>query len=89
MGYQKPVPPSQIVEVLVAIALILWRIWEVPIATLWRDWIVLLVAYAMFLSFAPAGRVRTSVTVAAMAGCMLLYAWGQGPHLLALLRSLT
>ena len=89
MDLKRPVSVSQVVEALIAIAFILWRIWEVPVATLWRDWITLVSIFWLFEIVAPAGRSRKPVTIGFIAGFMVLYGWGQFPHLLAMLRSLT
>jgi hypothetical protein len=85
MDLKKPIPPSHVAAVLTAVALILWRIWAIPLVGLWRDWIVILALYGVFALLAPVGRLRTSVTAAAMAGLMLIYAWGHVPRLLAFL----
>lgn len=87
MDFKRPIPASQAVEVLLAVALILWRIWARPIAGLWADWVTLLALYWIFTVLSPEGRVRTTVTVGSMAALVLLYAWSQSPFLLALLRT--
>jgi hypothetical protein len=88
MDLRKPIPASHVAAVLTAVALILWRIWAVPLAGLWRDWVILLSIFGVVSLFVPHGRARTSVTVGAMAGLMILYGWGQFPRILALLRVL-
>jgi hypothetical protein len=85
MDLKKPVPSSHVAVALTCVALILWRIWAVPLVGLWRDAVVLLAIYGAFIQFAPVGRFRTSVTVATMAGLMLLYGKAQYPALLAFL----
>ena len=89
MDFKKPLSPSAVAEALTAALLILWRIWEVPVVTLWRDWITVLSIFWLFQVLAPAGRARAAVTFGAMAGLAVLYGWGQVPHVFALLRSLT
>ena len=88
MDLRKPIPASHVVAALTAVALILWRIWAVPVVGLWRDWAVLLTIYGVIALFTPEGRLRSSLTVGAMAGLMLLYLWGRFPLMLALLRDL-
>ena len=85
MDLKKPLPSGHVVVALTCVALILWRIWAVPLAGLWRDPVVLLAIYGAFIQFAPVGRLRNSVTVATMAGLMLLYARAQYPAILAFL----
>jgi hypothetical protein len=86
MDFRKSVPPSHVAAVLLAAALILWRMWESRLVGIATDWVVLISLYGIFSLFAPEGRVRTSGTIAAIAGLMLLYAWGQAPFILALVR---
>lgn len=85
MDLKKQVPASHVVVALTCVALILWRIWAVPLVALWRDPVVLLAVYGAFIMFAPVGRLRLSVTVATMACLMLLYARAQVPAILAFL----
>ncbi len=88
MDLKKPIPAAHVVVALAAVALILWRIWALPLVGLWRDWVILLAIYGVFALFAPAGRLRNSVTVGAMAGLMLIYFCGRLPYFLALFRDL-
>jgi hypothetical protein len=85
IDFRSKIPASQIAEVLGATALILWRIWEIPLTGLWRDWITLLAVYWLFSIFAGEKRSATPVTLTLMAGLMILYGWGQYPYLLRLL----
>ena len=89
MDFKKPLPPAAVAEGLIAVLLILWRVWEVPVVGLWRDWITVLSIFWLFQIMAPAGRAKAAVTFGAMAGLAVLYGWGQFPHVFALLRSLT
>jgi hypothetical protein len=85
IDYRRRIPASQVAEVLGAMALILWRIWEIPLTSLWRDWLTLLATYWLFNIFASGRRFVTPVTVILMTGLMILYGWGQCPHVLRLL----
>ena len=83
IDWKQKISALRIAEVLAAAALLLWRIWEIPLVTLWRDWVTILTAYWMFLIAVQDPRVRLRGTVVATTGLMLLYACGQVPHLLA------
>jgi hypothetical protein len=85
MELKQKVPASKAAEVLGAVALLLWRVWDIALASLWRDWVTVLALYWIFSVFAEGKKVWSSVTVLLMAALMLLYGWGQFPHLLALL----
>jgi len=84
MELNQKIPLTQVAEVLAAIALLLWRIWDVPLDSLWHDWVSLLSLYWLFNIFAEGKRIGASVTLMLMAALMLLYGWGQFPYLLAL-----
>lgn len=83
---RQKVSGRQAAEILTALFLILWRIWDIPLVALWRDWVTLLCLYWFSLVCCGRPAVQTRVRVVAMSGFMLLYAWGQFPHLLALFR---
>ncbi len=85
IDYRRKIPASHLAEVFGAIALILWRIWEIPLTSLWRDWLMLLAGYWLFNIFAGERRSVTPVTLLLMTGLMILYGWGQCPHVLSLL----
>jgi hypothetical protein len=80
---KRSIGPRRIVEVLAIIAVLLWRIWEIPLVILWRDWVTLLAIYWFFLVLVENPRVRGRATAAAAAALMLIYGWGQFPHLLS------
>jgi len=86
MDLKKPLPAAHVAAALVAVALILWRIWAVPVAGLWRDWVTLLAIYGVFALLAPAGRLRNAAAVGAMAGLLLIYFCGRFSQFLALFR---
>ncbi|MBV8880658.1 MAG: hypothetical protein JO332_11870 [Planctomycetaceae bacterium] len=84
MNVKREIPGRQVAEVLAAVALLLWRIWDVPLDRLWRDWVAVLALFwiaAVALGDSPR---RASVLAAVAAGLMGIYAWGQAPHALAL-----
>jgi len=83
IDWKRSISRRQASEVLTAIALILWRVWEIPLVNLWRDWITVLAVYWGFLIFVENPRLRGRVTLVSAAGLMLLYGWGQFPHLLS------
>ena len=85
MDFRSRIPPTTVAQILVVAALILWRIWDAPIASLWHDWVVLLSVYWIFLLCAGEHRIRGPVTLALMSGLMILYQWGQFPHLMKML----
>jgi len=87
MDLRTSLPGTKIAAILVAVALILWRIWERRLVGLSTDWLVLLSLYSIFSVLAPEGRVRSSVTFVTIAGLLLLYAWGQTPFILDLVRT--
>lgn len=84
MELKRKVPLTQVAEILTAVALLLWRIWDIPLASLWRDWVTLLALYWVFIVFAEGKRIGSSITLTLMAALMLIYGWGQFPYLLAL-----
>jgi len=83
VDWKRSISRRQAAEILTAIALILWRIWEIPLVNLWRDWITILAVYWGILIFVENPRLRGRVTLVSAAGLVLLYGWGQFPHLVS------
>jgi predicted benzoate:H+ symporter BenE len=77
--------PPKFWEILAALALILWRVGSYPVATLWRDWVVLLGVFWIFTALrhrSPEWPIFSAVWMAAL---LVLYAGAQVPPALAAL----
>lgn len=60
-----------------------WRFWAIPVSRIWRDWIVILVCYALFTAFASKSRAWPVVTAATTAFLLGIYVHGYLPHALS------
>jgi hypothetical protein len=81
MDFKKKVPPTLVLEVLGAVALLLWRTWVTAGVGLWRDWLAwLALAWILDLTVAPP-RARTWLALGAAAALLIVYAAGQGRNL--------
>jgi len=65
--------------------LLLFRITEVPLSVLFRDWLLILLATWLAHSLIVRESVRSATTVASMAYLLGIYVMSQGPHTLAAL----
>jgi hypothetical protein len=79
---------SRIAELAVAGAILSWRLWELPLLELWRDWVTLAALYWAFTAIAPRSRAWPAVSVAGMAFLLGTYVAGQVPFLLRVLGGL-
>jgi hypothetical protein len=75
------IPARQVAEILVAVALILWRIVDRTADGLWMDWTLVLCMYWITSIFAGA-REQGAAAVVFVAGLMALYLWYQLPQAL-------
>jgi hypothetical protein len=60
--------------------LIVCRLSSVPLASVWRDWLLLLAAFWAASVFTTGKRAWTAVTLTSMVALMILYWWGQLPQ---------
>jgi len=74
-------------EVLGAAAVIAWRFRSHPLNTLWRDWVVILCLFWIFTALAGRTKAWPAVTALVMTFLLAIYAAGQVPQTLAVLRS--
>jgi hypothetical protein len=81
---KKPVP-REAIEVLLALALILWRAFAHPLSGLVRDWVALLAVIWIAAVFGSRSRAWPWLLAAGMAALFVLYAGSQGPQVLAAL----
>jgi hypothetical protein len=84
-GLRGRIPPSRAAEVLAALALLLWRFWDLALIGVWRDWLAILGAFWLVVAIAPDGRWRRAFTAATVLALAAIYAFGQVPHLRSLL----
>jgi hypothetical protein len=85
MDFRKRVPLEQLLEILGALVLLLWRVWATAIVGVWRDWLAWLALYWFLDVLISHPRVRPWLAVGTMAVLMAIYGSGQGPNLSALL----
>ena len=73
--------PAEVWEIVAALLILSWRAWAYPISGLFRDWVVLLCLFWIFI--AAAGRTKAApwVTAGFMIGLLALYVSGQLPFL--------
>ncbi len=82
MDLKKQLSASTLAEALAAVALILWRLWELKMQGVWRDWVTILALYWLFLIFGQGKKPWLPITIAVLVGLILLYEGGQYPFLL-------
>lgn len=68
-----------------ALGAAIWRAAVVPAGELWRDWVLILAAYAAYTACLRESRHWPAATAGVMAFLLGLYVQGQFPHLLAVL----
>jgi hypothetical protein len=71
--------------VLAALSAIAWRLLAVPPGRWWRDWVLLLSAYAAYTLFRRDSRHWPMATATLMAFLLGIYIQGQARHVWALL----
>jgi len=78
-------PRTRGVLVLLAVGVVVWRALAVPPGLLWRDWVLILAAFAAFTVLKPTSRHRPAVTAGVMAFLLGIYVQGQLIHVLTVL----
>jgi hypothetical protein len=74
----KPLP-TEAWEIMSAALLLFWRIHSYPVSGLWRDWVVLLCLFWIFIAAAGRTKAAPAVSAAFMTALLVLYAAGQLP----------
>jgi hypothetical protein len=78
--------PSWFWEVSAALILLTWRVVWYPWSGLWRDWVVILSLYWIFTACAGKSRAWPAATLLVMLWLFAVYASGQIPLTMDLLR---
>lgn len=80
-GFRRRIEPAQTAEVLAAVGLILWRLWDLVLQGLWRDWLMILAVFWLLSAVAPDRPWRRHLAAATVVLLMAIYAIGQAAHL--------
>ena len=76
---------ARLLELLVPLCLIVWRLASQPLVHVWRDWVVILSCYWLFVVLKPQEKDPSQALVATMAFLLGIYVLGQLPLTLRLL----
>ena len=76
------IPAGRVAEVAGAAAILLWRVWMVPMRLLWQDWIAVLAVYWICGPARGPTRPHPLATAMAMAWLVGVYVVGQFPQTL-------
>ena len=80
-GFRRRIEPARAAEVLAAVGLIVWRLWDLALLGVWRDWLTILAAFWLILGIAPDRPWRRHLAAATVVVLMAIYAIGQAAHL--------
>ena len=70
---------------LIPAAVIAWRIYARPPASLWRDWVLIVGLFWIYENLASKARAWPSAMIMTMAYLLGIYVVGQAPHALSVL----
>ena len=80
-GLRSRVEPSRAAEVLAAVGLIVWRLWDLALLGVWRDWLTILAAFWLITAMTPDRPWRRYLAAATVVVLMAIYAVGQAAPL--------
>ena len=80
-GVRSRIEPARAAEALAAVGVILWRLWDLALQGVWRDWLTILAAFWLITALAPDRPWRRHLATATVVVLMAIYAIGQAAHL--------
>lgn len=83
MSNSPTIPGRQVAEILTAILLILWRVYDRAADAVWTDWTILLCLYWIASIAVGKRKQAAAVHVVFVVALMAVYLWGQAAQAIA------